>query len=221
MSFASSMIRKEQRRQMERRIANAEQHPKNLAGIVKEAAGLLGQRDIASNEYLCTFDCTCCNQRFVWDTREKLTACPLCGAGPKQKPSKMPRKRITHKQSRAFRRKATDPKVVQAMAALIADNGPQQQLKGQAADDERMRQQMQARDTEVETKEQEEARTEEARRNGTLIEATCTITTGFGGGGGDDVSSNEVSPEEIAGVAATDAAVSEAPELPPDSGEAA
>lgn len=185
MSFASSMIRKEQRRQMDRRIANAEQRPRNLAGIVKEAAGLLGVKEVANNEYLCTFDCTCCNQRFVWDIRETLNACPLCGAGAKQKRGKMPVKRKTHKQQReALVKMREHQRKLRAAMEAVHQNG--QQLVGQAADDERMRQQMEERDEQqAETKEQEIARTEAARAAGTLIEASCVISTGVGGGDGD------------------------------------
>lgn len=185
MSFASSMMRKEQRRQMDRRIANATQQPRNLAGIVKEAAGLLGVKDVANNEYLCTFDCTCCNQRFVWDIRETLNACPLCGAGAKQKRGKMPVKRKTHKQQReALVKMREHQRKLRAAMEAMQQNG--QTLVGQAADDERMRQQMEERDEQqAETKEQEIERTEAARAAGTLIEASCIISTGIGGGGGD------------------------------------
>ena len=81
--------------------------------------------------YMVNYDCTCCKQRFMWDMREPLERCPLCNAGAKQKPNKLPSKRMTHKQRRAaIRAAATKGLVIESSCTITLDEEATQKFKG-------------------------------------------------------------------------------------------
>jgi hypothetical protein len=52
--------------------------------------------------------CDKCKQTFWWPKEDACDACPLCGCGAKQKVSKLPKKRLTHKQIRKLRGQMSD-----------------------------------------------------------------------------------------------------------------
>lgn len=74
--------------------------PSGLVNVAKDQVKPFIQDDPSAKEHLRAFDCSVCKQRFVWDIRDTLKACPLCDAGAHQKPNKLPNKRLTHRQVR-------------------------------------------------------------------------------------------------------------------------
>lgn len=86
------------------RAAGTTPTPRGLVNVAKDQVKRFIKDDPAAKEHLRAFDCTVCRQRFVWDIRDELKACPLCSAGAHQKPNKLPSKRLTNSQRRKLTR---------------------------------------------------------------------------------------------------------------------